>query len=99
MANTQPAPSEAPAATLQPPWDSAPVVLILCSEVPVPCNACLVVPKESSIAHMSTRSLIIAMSATTIGAADLVISVGTQNGFFQSDPENPTQSGDIGPMK
>ena len=49
--------------------------------------------------RISVRAVVLAMSATTAGAADLVISVGTQNGFFQSDPKNPAQSGDIGPMK
>ena len=49
--------------------------------------------------RISVRAVVLAMSATTAGAADLVISVGTQNGFFQSDPKKPTQSGDIGPMK
>ena len=42
--------------------------------------------------------MFLAITATA-GAVDLTISVGTQNGFFKSNPTNPAQSGDIGPMK
>ena len=48
---------------------------------------------------MVLRATLLAMSASAVGAADLVISVGTQNGFFQSKPSTPASSGDIGPMK
>ena len=50
---------------------------------------------------MSARAKLLAIAATAVAASaeTIVISVGTQNGFFRSYPSNPAQSGDIGPMK
>ena len=49
---------------------------------------------------MSARNVLLAIAATAVAAEDtLVISVGTQNGFFKSNPDDPANSGDIGPMK
>ena len=44
------------------------------------------------------RSVLLVLVVTTVAAqeTELVISAGAQNGLFQS---NPSQSGDIGPMK
>ena len=49
---------------------------------------------------MVGRTVLIAMAAAVAAQeTELVISVGTQNGFFKSNPSNPSLSGDIGPMK
>ena len=48
------------------------------------------------------RSVLLALVATTVAAqeTELVISAGTHDGlFFKSNPSDPSQSGDIGPMK
>jgi nickel transport system substrate-binding protein len=49
---------------------------------------------------MSARGMFLAIAATAVAADDstLVVTVGTQNGFFQSNPSDPAISGDIGPM-
>jgi len=49
---------------------------------------------------MTIRAVILASAAAVAAAAptELVISVGTQNAFFQSKPSDASNSGDIGPM-
>ena len=48
---------------------------------------------------MSIRTALFAIAAHAVAASELVVTVGTQNGFFRSRPDMPAESGDIGPMK
>ena len=50
---------------------------------------------------MSARPTLLVLVATAVAAdpTELVITVGTQNGFFKSNPSNAAISADIGPMK
>ena len=51
---------------------------------------------------MMMRSALLAIATTAVAAQEattLVVTVGTQDGFFKSNPTNPSISGDIGPLK
>ena len=45
------------------------------------------------------RAMFLLLAAVAAQETQLVISVGTQNGYFKSNPSDPSTSGDIGPMK
>ena len=51
-----------------------------------------------AISMLLKQTMLLAFAAGTI-AENLVISVSTQNGFFQSNPANPSESRDFGAVK
>lgn len=51
-----------------------------------------------AISMLLKQTMLLAFAAGTI-AENLVISVSTQNGFFQSNPSNPSESRDFGAVK